>query len=233
MGHRIHSLNILVGCEFTGVVSAAFRALGHTVWSCDLEPYGGDTSEGEYFHYQGDVLSLLANPADWDMAIFHPPCTYLTSAGEWAFSDNPLLKGMPRKIKPETLIGQARWDARTQAIKFVKALWDTPIERMCIENPVGVIPRYLPDMPKPQWVQPYWFGADRSKRTGLFTRGLPDLCPTHMIAGKKNKKGLLRWANQSPCGADNTPPGPDRWRVRSALDTGMANAMADQWGRQG
>jgi len=35
-GGRV-ALRVLVGCECSGVVRAAFRARGHDAWSCDLK----------------------------------------------------------------------------------------------------------------------------------------------------------------------------------------------------
>jgi len=66
-------MRILIGCEFSGVVRDAFRAKGHDAWSCDIEPSPTDSP----FHFQCDVLTILNN--GWDMAIFHPPCTYISN----------------------------------------------------------------------------------------------------------------------------------------------------------
>jgi hypothetical protein len=39
-----------------------------------------------------------------------------------------------------------------------------------------------------------------------------------------------RWANQTPSGQNKLGPSPDRWKIRSRTYTGIAAAMADQWG---
>ena len=67
-------MNVLVGCEFSGVVRDAFTAQGHDAWSCDLEP-----TERPGPHIQGNVLDLLRE--GWDLALFFPPCTYLCNSG--------------------------------------------------------------------------------------------------------------------------------------------------------
>lgn len=66
------NVRVIIGCEYSGRVRQAFRNLGHDAWSCDLLP----SEDGSPFHIQGDILSLLDE--GWDLAIFHPPCTYLS-----------------------------------------------------------------------------------------------------------------------------------------------------------
>jgi hypothetical protein len=68
-------MKVLVGCEFSGVVRNAFRALGHDAWSNDLLP----AQDGSRYHLQQDVFAALED--EWDLAIFHPPCTFLCSSG--------------------------------------------------------------------------------------------------------------------------------------------------------
>lgn len=87
-------MRVLVGCECSGRVRDAFALLGHDAWSCDLLPCksGGN-------HLQCDVLTVLH--MEWDIAIFHPTCTYLTCSAEWAYGDGPY----HQRIKPGTLVG--------------------------------------------------------------------------------------------------------------------------------
>jgi hypothetical protein len=47
-------MNVLIGCEFSGVVREAFRKRGHNAWSCDILP-----AEDNSPHIQGDVLYQL------------------------------------------------------------------------------------------------------------------------------------------------------------------------------
>ena len=74
---------VLIGYECSGVVRRAFRARGFDAWPCDIQP----ADDGSYYHRQGDVWAYTHH--DWDLAIFHPPCTYLTRAAAWAFTDGP------------------------------------------------------------------------------------------------------------------------------------------------
>tara|TARA_R110000851_G_scaffold287636_1_gene441692 strand:- start:344 stop:1054 length:711 start_codon:yes stop_codon:yes gene_type:complete len=236
-------VKVLVACEYSGRVRDAFIAKGHDAISCDLLP-----TDQPGPHYQGDVFDIIDD--SFDLMICHPPCTFLTGAAEWAFDEVPMINGKPRKLKPETLVGEARREARREALQFVDALWNAPISKICLENPVGVIPKNLPNMPKPQWVQQHWFGEDASKKTGLWLKGLPPLIKSNEIPAKvyccgddmtgfdlchicfgKNKS-VKRWGNQTISGQNNESPGADRWKIRSTTPNGLALAMAEQWGSE-
>lgn len=242
-------MNVLIACEYSGTVRDAFTRHGHFAVSADLLP-----TEAPGPHYVGDVLPLLDGArvcahcgsvrprvvdrcpwcrrqahrlVVWDMMVAHPPCTYLTGAGEWLFADN-----IKRNVKPGVLTGAARAAARTDALRFVEQLWRAPIPRKCIENPVGVINRELGFMPAPQWVQPYQFGENASKKTGLWLDGLDRLTlpPEADWFPPRHVNGLPRWGNQTDAGQNRVPPSTDRWKIRSTFWPGIANAMADQWG---
>lgn len=214
-------MRVLIGCEASGVVREAFRSLGHNAWSCDLRP----SEDGSEYHVQGDVVDVIR--LGWDLAIFHPSCTYLTGSAAWAYGDGPYHQA----VKPGTLTGAARREAREQAIEFVKRLWDCGIERVAIENPVGVLSTRWR---KPtQYIHPYQFGDDASKKTGLWLRGLSPLIPTQVVEGRDvviHGRIVKRWANQTDSGQNRLSPSDDRWIERSRTYQGIANAMAAQWG---
>jgi len=214
-------VKVLIACEYSGRVRDAFLAAGHDATSCDLLP-----SESEGPHYQGNCLDLLDQ--GWDLMIAHPPCTYLTASAEWAYKDV-----QTKKMKPGTLIGQARREAREAAIGFVMALANAPIPRIAIENPVGVISTRWrePD----QFIQPYEYGDDASKKTCLWLKGLPRLMPTaftppRLALSADGRSHSFRWGNQTDSGQNKEPPAEDRWKIRSETFAGWANAMASQWG---
>jgi len=206
-----------VACEYSGRVREAFRKLGHDAWSCDLLP-ADDNSE---FHYQGDVRDILAD--GWDLLIAHPDCTYLTCSAEWAYSDGPY----HQKVKPETLVGSARREAREKALLFVDLLMNAPIKRKAIENPRGVISTRI--RPASQYIQPHQYGHDASKITGLWLENLPPLVPTCHVQ-PRIVNGRPRWSNQTDSGQNKLTPGPDRWKERARTYEGWAEAMANQWG---
>lgn len=198
-------MKVLVACEFSGVVRDAFNMRGHDALSCDIID-----SETPGPHYKGDVRDILND--QWDLMIAHPPCTYLAVSGlHW-----------------NTRI-PARAALTDEALKFIELLWNAPVDKVCIENPVGCINSRIPYMPKPQYIQPYQFGADASKKTGLWKRGLPDLQPTKYVP-PRNINGKDRWSNQTDSGQNKLTPSPQRAADRSRTYPGIALAMAEQWG---
>jgi len=214
---KSEKLRVLVACEYSGVVRDSFIARGHDAMSCDLLP-----TEKPGPHYQGDVRDILNQ--GWDLLIAHPDCTYITSSAEWAYGDGPY----HQKVKPETLVGAARRAAREDALDFVRLLLSASIPRKCIENPArGAINSRIrkPD----QIIQPWQFGHDASKATGLWLEGLPHLVPTS-ITPPRMVGTLPRWANQTDSGQNKLTPGKDRWKERARTYQGWADAMADQWG---
>jgi hypothetical protein len=197
-------MKVLIACEHTGVVRDAFLAAGHEAVSCDLLP-----TEAPGPHYQGDVFDILE--AGWDLLIAHPPCTYLCSSGlHW----NHRRPG--RQMKTD------------EALVFVRRLFDAPVPRIAIENPMGRIGSAI--RKADQTIHPHQFGHDASKATCLWLKGLPLLQPTQHVAPRM-VNGRPRWANQTDSGQNRLPPSADRWKLRSATYPGIASAMADQWGR--
>lgn len=143
-------MKVLIGCEFTGIFRDAFRARGHDAWSCDTDPCEGDPT----YHLQCDVRELLT--PDWDLAIFHPPCTHLAVSGARWFKD--------------------KQEEQAEALEFVQTLLNAPIEKIALENPVSIISSRIrkPD----QWVHPYWFGEPEFKKTCWWLKNLPKLKAT-------------------------------------------------------
>lgn len=213
-------MKVLVACEFSGVVRDAFRRKGHEAWSCDLE---GVEPKGEWpnYHLYGDALSFLSE--GWDLLIAHPPCTYLTVSAEWAYKDGPY----HQRLKPETLTGLKRREAREEAVEFFRNLWEVPIPRIAIENPIGCISSRI--CRPSQIIQPHQFGHDASKATCLWLKGLPPLTPTDRIS-PRIVNGRPRWSNQTDNGQNRLSPSSDRWSKRSITYPGIAAAMAGQWG---
>lgn len=233
-------MRVLIACEYSGNTRRAFEMFGHDAWSCDLLP----AEDGSDKHIQGDVRGVLAD--GWDLMIAHPDCTYLTNSAEWAYGDGPY----HQKVKPETLVGAARRAARERALAFVKILLDAPIPSIGLENPVGAISSRI--RPADQYIQPYEFGHDASKKTGLWLKNLPPLKPTQYIAPRMVCCGLVlpdavgkygcpncngdntgrpRWGNQTNSGQNKLTPSADRWKDRARTYSGWSMAMAEQWGK--
>lgn len=220
-------MKVLVACEYSGIVSKSFRDMGHTAYSCDILPCEGDSR----YHIQADVIDVIygSNDLEWDLMIAHPPCTYLTNSAEWAYKDK-----QTKKMKPETLFGAERRQAREDAIKFFMLLASAPIHKIAIENPIGVMSTRWrqPD----QFIQPYEFGEDASKRTCLWLQNLPRLKPTalyppRLVLSKDRRSHVMRWGNQTDSGQNKLPPSATRGHDRSKTYIGWADAMAKQWGK--
>ena len=196
-------MNVLIACEASGVARDAFTRKGHYALSCDSRP-----SDTVGPHYVGDVLELLCE--EWDLMVAHPPCTYICSSGiHWTNNG----------YRPLALT--------EEALSFFLALLEAPIPHIGIENPVGIVSTTM--RPPDQYIQPYNFGEDASKKTGLWLKNLPRLQPTKGIKPRW-VKGLPRWANQTDKGDNAIGPNKSRSAMRSQTYPGIAAAMADQWG---
>jgi hypothetical protein len=194
---------VLIGCEESQEVCKAFRALGHEAYSCDLEECSGGYPA---WHLQMDVFEAI-KLKKWDLAIFHPTCTYLTiSANRW-YKDQP-------ERKSGTLVGEARRQERVKAIKFFMDLYNCDIPKIAIENPIGIMSS---EFRKPdQVIQPWMFGHGETKATCLWLKGLPRLKPTNIVAGREQRIWKLS-------------AGKDRTKLRSKTYKGIAEAFANQW----
>lgn len=159
---------------------------------------------------------------EWDLLICHPPCTYLTVAGNRWFN---VEKYGQKAIK--------RMADREEAVKFFVAFTSAKCRHIAIENPVGVMSkRYRkPD----QIIQPYWFGNHARKGTCLWLNNLPNLVPTSMVdpgvilEGGYSVGASANWAINNK-GKSIRWNDPETAKARSKTFIGVANAMAKQWG---
>ena len=225
-------MNVLIACEESQRVCIEFRKRGYEAYSCDIQRCSGGHPE---WHILENALSVIGGGtvrlqngkritiSRWDLIIAHPPCTYLSNVATRQHS---------LKLTPENrIIGRtlSRIDAEQFFMRFVMA----PCDKIAIENPVGVMNSVFrsPD----QIIEPYMFAESEqdaenyvTKRTCLWLKGLPPL-KTNTLARPNNKQlyGIL------PSGKART------WEdtfsrdgsVRSKTFSGIAKAMAEQWGR--
>ncbi len=191
-------MKVLIACEFSGIVRDAFIKKGHDAISCDILP-----TDRPGPHYQGDVFNIINSRNDsFDMMIAFPPCTFLTVTANRSFLNNP-----------------RRWRARLDAVMFVYNLINANIEKICVENPVGVISTHVrkPD----QYIQPYEYGDPAQKKTGLWLKNLRLLGPTNIVEPKIIKRnGYI----------DHPWHYGTSSKDRSKTFKGIAEAMAEQWG---
>ena len=167
-------MRAIVGCEFSGVVRRALRARGVDAWSCDCL----ESEDNSPYHIRGDLTDVLGN--EWDLGIFHPPCTHLAVSGARWFKDK----------LPE----------QAAALHFVRKLLNEPIRFIALENPVSIISSRIrkPD----QIIQPWMFGHGETKATCLWLKNLPKLTVTNVVDGRearvhKMPPGPNRWRERS------------------------------------
>ena len=192
-------MRVLVACEFSGIVRDAFLRLGHDAWSCDLLP-----TERPGPHIQRDVFTVLNQ--NWDLMIFHWPCTRLTNSGvRWLYGG----KGLVRDVE--------RWELMEQDAKNFRKLLECSIPKIAGENPIPhkhakeIMGNYS------QIIQPWQFGHGETKATCLWLKNLFPLQPSNIVEGRQPR---VHYAS----------PGPERWKERSRTLQGIADAMALQWG---
>jgi hypothetical protein len=217
-------MKVLIACEESQTVCKAFREKGHEAYSCDIQDCSGGHPE---WHIKDDAIKIVYSQ-EWDMMIAHPPCTYLTVTGNKWF----LPKYKDRFPDRER--------ERDEAIIFFIKLYNAPIDKIAIENPVGIMSKHIG---KPsQIIQPYYFGHKEPKKTCLWLKNLNPLiyyyskesdlfsCSNYIepeYTKTKSGKNMATWyyyANKDI----NDPT--KRSKTRSKTFPGIANAMADQWG---
>ncbi|WP_420023724.1 hypothetical protein ACN9JG_06085 [Cereibacter azotoformans] len=217
------TLRVLIACETSGIARRAFAALGHDVWSCDLEP----AEDGSNRHIRCDVRGGILEWG-WDLlAVMHPPCTRLCRSGRQWMS-GPGIWTPPKRLPKGRTLADLRAEFETGVDVFTTC-WRAPIARVAIENPEMndlARARMPDDLPAPQIVQPFWFGEPAYKKTGWYLRGLPPLAATDRLP--EPERGSEEWKRWNA--VHRMPPGPDRARLRSRSFPGMMAAAAEQWG---
>lgn len=217
---------ILVACEESQATTKAFRALGYEAFSCDLLPCSGGHPE---WHFQEDVFEVIKREPKFDLMVAHPPCTFLAGSGvQWL--SHPDDKHLPfDERRPHPKYPNRRQDM-LDSVEFVKSLYNTDIEHVVIENPVGLLSSRWrkPD----QIVQPYMFGDEATKTTCLWLKNLPQLVPTDIV-GKGDRTVFSSGKSHPKWYADalkNAKTKEERQTLRSKTFPGMAKAFAEQWG---
>jgi hypothetical protein len=219
---RAGQMNILIGCEESQTVTKAFRAMGFNAFSNDLVECSGGHPE---WHLQMDVMDAI-DFMDWNFIGLHPVCTKLTLSGNRHYA-----KGKPRHQE------------RLDAVEWTIDLWEKAVKKagmVYLENPMGAL-NGDSRLPKPQIIQPYYFGDEFQKTTCLWLHGLPPLqhwevdtlfgSKTHVSKGEmfegKNGYRMAKWMADTP-----STKSEENRKIRSKTFPGIANAMAEQWGEK-
>lgn len=234
-------MNVFVACEYSATVRDAFLRKGHHAVSCDLLP----TESTEYpgaerpdLHYTGDVFDVLQYPSDFfprgqiDLMVAHPPCTYLTNAGaRWLYQYDKVAKRTVVDENGERVRDEERWTNLQEGAEFFRSLWEADVPRIAVENPgmMGharlIIGRG--ELAEPaQTIQPYQFGHLEQKGVSLWLKNLPPLVPTNDVKAETMALPYNQRAKVHSMG-----PSEDRGKLRSMFFRGIADAMADQWGK--
>ena len=227
-------MKVLIACEFSGTVRDAFDARGHDAWSCDLLP----DLKGSNRHIRDDVRNVL--DWGWDlMMVAHPPCPRLCNSGVRWLSEPPT-KLEAAHYSPQEVADYAdmtrdqrlafMWQKLDEGAELFSDLWNAPIDRIAVENPVmhkHAKARIRGYQPQAQTIQPWHFGEEAFKATCLWLKGLPTLEATNRLTPpEKGTEAHKAWSF-----IHQATPGADRWKLRSTFFPGIADAMADQWGR--
>ena len=207
-------MKILITHEESQVVTTAFLRAGHDAYSCDLLPTSGAYPER---HIQMDCFEAIQTVKP-DFLGMHPECTRLTVAANKYY--------LPEYAEQFPNIHQEREVAIRHFFKCVEAL--EAVGCGYIENPIGIMSRLYR---KPnQIIQPYQFGHRERKSTCLWLFGLPKLQPTKVVEPDiiQHKSGRT----DSRLHYETLKlPREERRRLRSRTFTGIAEAMAMQWGK--
>lgn len=197
-------MKVVILFEHSGIVREAFKNYGHDAISIDILP-----SEIPGNHIQSILPGNFDN-AFWeqfDLAICHPPCTYLSYAAKHVWNEPG------RSINREAALDLFIW------------CLNLPIDKICVENPMGYVQEFIKC---DQIIHPYYFGDNDLKRTCLWLKNLPKLeysnfkkkfckpAPYYIDSNGKN-----RYFTDCATG--------ERWKVRSKTFKSIANAMASQW----
>ncbi len=193
-------MRVLVACEESQRVTIEFRKMGHIAFSSDIKDCSGGFPE---WHKKGDCRAVIDSEC-WDLIIAHPPCTYLAVAGACNLVN---ARG--------EIINQQRYENMLEARDFFMYFYNLTGVKVCIENPRPMARAGLP--PYSQVIQPYQFGENYSKQTMLWLKDLPLLMPECYALSKRS-------FGESWCAVHRNAT------MRSKTFTGIARAMAKQWG---
>ena len=248
----MNKMNIIVACEESQAITKELRKLGHNAYSCDLLSTSGGHKR---WHYKGDIFDIInknkvtfitedntkVKIQKWDMMIAHPPCTFLAVSGaRWFYHpEDSHLPTSERRAHPK--FPNRRKDQK-EAIDFVIKLWSVKIDKIAIENPIGVLSSSSLGKPT-QIIQPWWFGDNATKTTCYWTKGLPNLKKNNQVEkkellGEKIEKGevitlssgkkMQKWYAEALAKSKTAD---ERRTLRSKTFPNMAKAIAKQWSK--
>ena len=151
----------------------------------------------------------------WDLIIAHPPCTYISNAGaRWLYKGGKL--------------NQERYVEGLKGTIFLLKMLSADCDKVAVENPIPSKVYELPDYT--QVIQPYEYGEPWSKKTCLWIRGLKPLKPTNIVSDYKPFCSSGSYSGEHDPKYKGASRAGGSAKMRSKTFTGIARAMADQWG---
>ena len=211
---------IIIACEESQTITSLFREAGHECYSCDLKPAKINAD----WHFQEDIFKIIERESKFDLMIAHPPCTFLTvTRNKW--------------FKPEF---DSRFPTQHQdredAVDFFMKLANLPIDRIALENPIGIMSTRW--RPADQVIHPWHFGDAERKATCLWLKNLPKLVWAKQdnlfeqqtsvvpnIIKLKSGKTMSKYHYESVSLSKD-----ERSEVRSKTFPGIGAAIVSQWG---
>lgn len=217
---NLSDFNILIACEESQTELKEFLKFGANAFSCDIQDCSGGL-HGR--HIKGDVLTVINGDCDfmtcdrmkhhinkWHLIIAHPPCTYFSRAGA-------------NRLFVNGSINQKRYNLGLKAREFFLSCLNAKADFICVENPV---PLKIWDLPEYDFkINPFDFGEPYKKATCYWLGGeagrLPILVPTSMSIPS------VSWV----CASSRYKGINCNGKMRSKSFKGIAEAMAEQWGK--
>lgn len=202
-------VNVLIACEESQVECNAFRDAGFNAFACDIQkPRRGAQLDRQI---KADVTDFL-----------HGTTKFVTLDGIWhqvprwdlIIAHPPctyLCKCSSPCMVQNGVVNKERLQKMLEARKFFLECLNAEARFVAVENPLPMARAELP--PPDCFVQPFWYGHPYSKKTLYWLKNLPPLMPDASCATYR------QFVRSS------------RGKYRSRTFTGIAKAMADQWGK--
>lgn len=202
-------VNVLIACEESQVECNAFRDAGFNAFACDIQkPRRGAQLDRQI---KADVTDFL-----------HGTTKFVTLDGIWhqvprwdlIIAHPPctyLCKSSSLCMVQNGVVNKERLQKMLEARKFFFECLNAQARFVAVENPLPMARAELP--PPDCFVQPFWYGHPFSKKTLYWLKNLPPLMADASCATYK------QFVRSS------------RGKYRSRTFTGIAKAMADQWGK--
>lgn len=207
-GISASDINVLIACEESQAECIAFRERGFNAFSCDIKECRKGTPAA--FHIVDDVTPYLNGKT-----VFKTQDGTYRQVPRWhlIIAHPPctyLCKVSSVWMVQGGQLNEQRYAKMLEARAFFLRCLGARADYVAVENP---LPMARANLPKPScFVHPSWFGHKYTKKTLYWLKNLPPLMPQVIFP---NPKEFVRAS---------------RGIYRSRTFSGVAKAMAEQWG---